>query len=88
MKNTMKYTRWVSLSLLAVLLVGCKTIQPGGVANFAAGVSAAKGQTGLAFHGVTDLTSEAIINYAASQPTLIDDSFLPVLDPASLAVWD
>jgi hypothetical protein len=84
----MKYTRWVSLSLLAVLLVGCKTIQPSGVTNFAAGVSAAKGQTSLAFQGVTDLTSEAIIDFAASQSTLTDNSFLPVLDPASLAVWD
>ena len=88
MKNTMKYTRWVSLSLLALLLVGCKTVPPGGLADFATGVSAAKGQTSLAFQGVTDLTSEAIINYAASQPTLTDASFLPVLDPASLAVWD
>jgi hypothetical protein len=88
MKNTMKYTRWVALSLLAVLLVGCKTIQPGGVADFAAGISAAKGQTSLAFQGVTDLTSESIIDFAATQPTLIDTNFLPVLDPESLAVWD
>jgi hypothetical protein len=88
MKNVLRYTHWVSISLLAVLLAGCRTIQPTGVANFSAGVSAAKGQTSLAFQGVTDLTSESIIDFAASRPTLADTNFLPVLDPASLAVWD
>ena len=88
MNKAIRYARLGPILLLAVLLAGCRTIQPTGVANFAAGVSAAKGQTSLAFRGVTDLTSEAIIDFAASQPTLTDDSFLPVLDPASLAVWD
>jgi hypothetical protein len=88
MKDVLRYTRLVSLSLLAVLLAGCSSIQPTGVANFSAGLSAAKGQTSLAFQAATDLTSESIIDYAASQPTLIDTNFLPVLDPASLAVWD
>src|ERR1035437_3926820 len=88
MKDVLRYTRLVSLSLLAVLLAGCSSIQPTGVANFSAGLTAAKGQTSLAFQAVTDLTSASIIDFAASQPTLTDNNFLPVLDPASLAVWD
>jgi hypothetical protein len=88
MKKALRYKRLVSILFLAVLLAGCRTIQPTGVANFSAGVSAAKGQTSLAFQAVTDLTSASIIDYAASRPTLTDNNFLPVLDPASLAVWD
>lgn len=78
----------VSITLLAVLWAGCRTVPPAGVASFSTGVSAAKGQTSLAFQAATDLTSDAIIDFAASQPTLVDTNFLPVLDPASLAVWD
>src|ERR1035437_10127638 len=88
MKNVLRDARLASLSLLAVLLAGCSSIQPTGVANFSAGLTAAKGQTSLAFQAVTDLTSASIIDFAASQPTLTDNNFLPVLDPASLAVWD
>ena len=88
MKKALGYTRLVSISFLAVLWAGCRTIPPAGLANFSTGVSAAKGQTSVAFQAVTDLTSEAIIDYATSQPRLTDTNFLPVLDPASLAVWD
>ena len=88
MNKVIRYTRLGPILLLAVLLAGCRTIQPTGVANFSTGVTAAKGQTSLAFQAVTDLTSASIIDFAASQPTLTDNNFLPVLDPASLAVWD
>ena len=88
MKKALGYTQLVSISLLAVLWAGCRSIPPAGVADFSTGVSAAKIQSSLAFQGVTDLTSESIIDYAASQPTLVDTNFMPVLDPASLAVWD
>ncbi|MGA2221470.1 MAG: hypothetical protein ABSH21_06790 [Verrucomicrobiia bacterium] len=75
--------RALAVCLIAgVLTVGCRTIRPENVEAFSTGVSGARAQTLLAFQGVTDLTSPAIIDYAASRPTLSDANFFVVLDPS------
>jgi hypothetical protein len=74
--------------IAGVLTVGCRTIRPENVEAFSTGVSGARAQTLLAFQGVTDLTSPAIIDYAASRPTLSDGNFFVVLDPESVAAWE
>lgn len=89
MKRLLVDTRGAALALLsAFLLAGCASIPSADVQTFSTGVSAAKSQTDTAFQGVTDLASEAIVDYAAAQPTLSDTNFLPVLDPQSIAIWD
>lgn len=75
-------------ALAALLLAGCTSLPPAQVESFSTGISAAKNQTTLAFQGVTDLTSQAIIDYAAAQPTLTDSNFMPVLPPDAVAAWD
>lgn len=70
------------------LIVGCHTIHRENVEAFSTAVSGAHTQTILAFQGVTDLTSAAIIDYAAAQPTLGDADFFVVLDPESVAAWE
>jgi hypothetical protein len=88
----MKSLHRISVRLLSVatvvLMGGCASVPNADVQTFSNGVSAAKQQTDTAFQAVTDLTSDSIIDYAASQPTLNDASFEPVLDPQSIAVWD
>jgi hypothetical protein len=71
-----------------LLLAGCASLPPSEVQSFSTSVSAARNQTSLAFQGVTDLTSQSIIDYAAAQPTLTDANFLPVLPPDAVATWD
>lgn len=73
---------------LAGLLTGCTSVVPAHVAAFATSVTAAKTQTDLAFDMVNNLTSEAIIDYAAAQPKLVDSNLFEVLPPESVAVWD
>ena len=74
-------------ALASLLLAGCTSLPPAQVESFSTGVSATKNQTTLAFQGVTDLTSQAIIDYAAAQPTLTDTNFMPVLPPDAVAAW-
>ena len=74
--------------VLTLLLVGCSTIPSSDVASFCAGVSAVRKQTCLAFQGATTATSDAMVEYAARQPTLNDESLLFVLDPDDAAAWD
>jgi hypothetical protein len=74
---------WVSLAL-----TGCVSVPTANVETFSTGVSAAKSQTSIAFKATTDLTSDAIIDYAAAQPTLNEKAFFSVLDSKSIAVWD
>jgi len=76
------------LILLCVFLAGCSSLPPANVTAFSSGVTATRNQTTLAFQGVTDLTSQSIIDYAAAQSTLTDSNFLPVLPPESVATWD
>ena len=80
--------RLLSVTFAALLLGGCASVPNADVQTFSSGVSTAKTQTDLAFQAVTDLTSDSIVDYAVSQPTLNDASFQPVLDPQSIAVWD
>jgi|SRR5579859_1362225 len=75
-------------ALAVVLFGGCSSVPNADVQTFSTGVSTAKQQTETAFQAVTDLSSDSIVDYAASQPTLNDASFQPVLDPQSIAVWD
>jgi len=78
-----------SVCCLAILLLaGCRSIPSADVQAFSTGVSAARSQTDTALLAVTDLTTDSIIDYAASQATLTEANFLPVLDPAAIAVWD
>lgn len=78
-----------SVSLVVLMaIVGCSSIDPSRIESFSLGVTAAKTQTAATFEGVTDLTSDAIIDYAATQPTLNDESVFVVLDPESVAAWN
>src|SRR6266481_6670929 len=73
---------------IALLLAGCSSIPSDKLAAFSQGVTTAKTQADTAFTAVNTLTSGAIIDYAASQPTLIDKNFYEVLDSTSVAKWD
>ena len=75
-------------ALASFLLAGCSSLPPANVESFSSGVAATRSQTSVALQAVTDLTSDAIIDYAAAQATLTDTNFLPVLPPASVATWD
>jgi hypothetical protein len=89
MKRLIAGVRGLTLALLGTfLLAGCASIPSADVQTFSTGVSAAKSQTDTAFQGVTDLASEAMVDYAAAQPTLNDSNFLPILDAQSIATWD
>jgi hypothetical protein len=90
MNESFKASRLITTLALwaAPFLFGCASIQNSGVQTFSSGISSAKSQTDLAFQAVTDLTSQSIIEYAAAQPKLSDANFLPVLNPASIAIWD
>lgn len=74
--------------IVASLIIGCRTMPSESVGAFSAGVSSAHAQTTLAFQGVADLASAAIIDYAATQPTLCDEDFVVVLDSESVAAWE
>ena len=78
----------IAFCVAILLLAGCRSIPSADVQAFSTGVSAARSQTDTAFLAVTDLTTDSIIDYAASQATLKEANFLPVLDPEAIAVWD
>jgi len=81
--------RPIALSILvALLLAGCASLPPSNLMSFSCGVSAARNQTSVALQAVTELTSDALIDYAVAQATLADTNFFPVLPPESVAVWD
>lgn len=87
----MKYSikKYLGLCLLMVLSVtGCTSLQPAHITTFSTGVTTAKNQTNLAFQGITDLTNDAIIDYAAKQKTLKEEYFFRVLDPEAVATYD
>jgi hypothetical protein len=89
MKPVFKHLNSLALPTLAsFLLAGCASLPPANVESFSSGVAATRNQTSVALQAVTDLTSDAIIDYAAAQTTLTDTNFLPVLPPASVATWD
>src|SRR5438045_781590 len=73
--------------LFLLLLLGCRGLDSANIQTFSQGVVAAKHQTDVSFKGVTDLTSKAIIAYAAEQPTLKDANFFVVLSPEAMAAW-
>lgn len=73
---------------LSILLVGCGSLPADKLTAFSTGVTTAKSQTATAFAAVNDLTSEEVIDYAASQPKLLDENFYDVLDSGSIAKWD
>lgn len=78
----------VLLVAAVLILAGCSSIPSRHAESFSSGVTAVRNQTALAFQGVTDLTSEAMVEFAVRQPTLNDESVLFVLDPDSVAAWD
>lgn len=87
----MKYSikKYLGVCLLIVLAVtGCTSLQPAHITTFSTGVTTAKNQTSLAFQGITDLTNDAIIDYAVKQKTLKEEYFFSVLDPAAVATYD
>lgn len=87
--SIMRHMRYQCLALSVVLaVIGCSSLQPSNIATFSTGVTTARSQASLAFQEVTDLTSEAIIDYAAKQPTLTQANFFAVLDPTAVAAWD
>ena len=89
MTITMTRTGCLCLGLCVVLATtGCQTVPAGNYAGFATGVTTARNQAQLAFQEFTDLTNDAIIDYAAKQPTLQETNFFVVLDPAAVAGWD
>jgi hypothetical protein len=85
-------TRRLGLAVVSgaalLVLAGCSTVPLRSVESFSKGIAATRNQTVIAFQGVTDLTSDAMVDYAARQPTLNDASVLFVLDPGSRAAWD
>jgi len=73
---------------MALAVTGCSTTDTNRLESFSLGVAAVKAQTSQAFQGVTDLTSDAIIDFAARQPTLKEANLVVVLDEESVAAWD
>src|SRR5205814_4858304 len=84
-RRAITYLACITLSLT---LVGCASVRQDKLKTFADGVSVAKTQADDAFVAVNTLTSQAVIDYAAKQPTLDDKHFFDVLDSDSIARWD
>jgi hypothetical protein len=80
------YTRLMVLAGL-VLLAGCTTVPPGGVTSFSTGLTAAHQQSAESFQAVNQLIADASLDYAASQPRLLEESFAAGLDEESLQRW-
>ncbi len=70
------------------LLAGCSTVAPRNLESFSTGATAVRKQTALVLQGVNDLTNESVVDFAARQANLTDDSFLVLLDPEAVAAWD
>ena len=79
---------WITFLALAFTFVGCASIRQDKLKTFADGVNTAKTQADMAFTAVNTLTSDAVIDYAAKQPTLDDKYFFDLLDSTSIAKWD
>jgi hypothetical protein len=80
----------VLAALLGILAFacGCKTVSHSDVQAFAAGVTAAKTQSGEAFRSVTDLIAQDQLEDTARATNLTEALFAPVLDAQNVAVWD
>ena len=76
------------LGLGLLLLVGCRSTLPDSVVAFSAGVTAARTQSQEAFCAVNDLVGDAAVDYAATQPRLLESTFGVGLDEDSLQAWD
>ena len=78
----------VALCALTSTFVGCATIPSDKVTAFSSGLSTAKTQVNTAFAAVNMLTADEVIDFAASQPKLLDENFYAVLDPSAVAKWN
>lgn len=78
----------LALALGLLVLTGCRTAPPDSIAAFSGGVTAARTQSQEAFSAVNELVADASVDYAASQPRLMESSFAAGLDADSLQAWD
>lgn len=80
--------RLVIICVVASSLIGCATISSDKVTAFSSGISTAKAQVNTAFAAVNTLTTDEVIDFAASQSKLVDENFYAVLDPAAIGKWN
>ena len=78
------------LALVFTLAVstGCKTIPQDSVAAFSSGINTARTQSQEAFAAVDQMVADTSLDFAASQPRLLESSFAAGLDDESLQAWD
>ena len=76
------------LSGLLLLGTGCRSLDSGGIQDFAAGLTAAKTQTKTTFATVAKLTREDSIDFAAAQPTLKAVNLVSVPSPEAMEAWE
>ena len=85
--NPINYTREVFLGL-AIIVCGCKSIDPASVNNFATSVSAVKTQADQALSAASALTLNESVAYAAQQPSLQEADFVETPAADTIAQWD
>lgn len=76
---------WFFLAALVGLFSSCASVPSDKISAFSTGITTAKSQASTAFAAVNEVTREEVIDYAASQPHLLDENFYDVLDAAALA---
>src|SRR5438105_12483291 len=78
----------VLLLLIVALCSGCKTIPQDSVTAFSSGINTARTQSQEAFNAVNEMVADTSLDFAATQPHLLESSFAAGLDDESLAAWD
>src|SRR5690348_15562578 len=81
-------THVFSVAVVAMATASCTTIHSNSARQFADGVGTVRTQSALAFTSLNELTTETIVDYAASQKTLNEQNLFTVLPPQSVAQWD
>lgn len=85
--NPKSYTCGIFLGL-ALIVCGCKTIDPSSVNNFATSVSAVKTQADQALNAASTLTLNESVGFEAQQPSLQEADFVETPTADTIAQWD
>src|SRR5260221_14469891 len=91
MKPTNKFTlrRFYPFALAIALVAtsGCKTVPQDSVSAFSSGINTTRAQSQEAFNAVNEMVADTSLDFAASQPHLLESRFAAGLHEERLQTW-